>query len=580
VRRAPLLLLFALAACRPLTGDIVCAADDNCPRQLPFCVEGTCVEAEAPPPPDGGDPPSPDGGDPPPPDGGDPPPPDGGDPPPDDAGPPLDAGVDAGPVDPCPGQLDHLVINELDYDQAGADDAEFVELYNPYCEALPLAGLRLVFINGSLAPPRDYATFALDSVAAEIPAGGFLVVADADVNVDGAALSGTLPADLENGAPDAVVLVDSAALIDGLAYGFGITADIDAAGLTVSLNGQGSAPVADDNLVEPLSLIRFPDGVDTDNSDRDFRGTRRPTPGAANDPAPLFADGTNGNCVDASGANAICANLAGGLAEQDAAVIGPPMILGASGGEVIDDRTGLRWDQDRPNLPGTAFSANLDCGAGRLPTRFELATILDYGAAEALPVSLFPEHPTQAERDSSTPIRLWTSSVDPEDATQRYVVRVPDGDVTLESEDLSFFALCVDDTDSIVEHRAEGFPSGDTLTDTRTGLEWDARDSQTGTFESALDSCASLVIGGRDDWRLPSMRELLSVAEEEPTSFFGSVWPLSFNDSTTAGQPFLSSTPVSGSADDRVWGVEFLDGTSRELDPTSTARFRCVAGPL
>src|SRR5689334_15461514 len=42
----------------------------------------------------------------------------------------------------------HLVINEIDYDQVGTDDAEFVEIFNPSTNAIALAGLELVLVNG------------------------------------------------------------------------------------------------------------------------------------------------------------------------------------------------------------------------------------------------------------------------------------------------------------------------------------------------------------------------------------------------------------------------------------------------
>ncbi len=44
---------------------------------------------------------------------------------------------------------DHLVINELDYNQAGTDAASYIELYNGTGAAVDLTELAVVLINGS-----------------------------------------------------------------------------------------------------------------------------------------------------------------------------------------------------------------------------------------------------------------------------------------------------------------------------------------------------------------------------------------------------------------------------------------------
>ena len=45
--------------------------------------------------------------------------------------------------------LGGLVINEVDYDQAGTDSAEFIELYNGTGGPINMAGYTLYFVNGS-----------------------------------------------------------------------------------------------------------------------------------------------------------------------------------------------------------------------------------------------------------------------------------------------------------------------------------------------------------------------------------------------------------------------------------------------
>jgi hypothetical protein len=117
-----------------------------------------------------------------------------------------------------------LVLNEIDYNNAGADAAEFVELFNSTGAAVDLDGAVLVFVNGSRG--AEYRSVELAGV---LPSPGYAVIGPQSV-LDAAStaavrvlLSGT---DLvQNGDPDGVVLLDAAgAVIDSIAYGCPATA--------------------------------------------------------------------------------------------------------------------------------------------------------------------------------------------------------------------------------------------------------------------------------------------------------------------------------------------------------------------
>lgn len=156
-----------------------------------------------------------------------------------------------------------LVINEIDYDQVGSDTGGFVEIRNDGSAAATLDGVALVFVNGG--DSTEYDRVALSGTLA---AGAYLVV----------------PKDAQNGAPDGVALIDtaSATLLDALSYEGSITAAV-IDGHTYSLvEGTPLATsVADSNTVEG-TLIRNPDGTDTDDATSDWLFTTTPTPGAAN----------------------------------------------------------------------------------------------------------------------------------------------------------------------------------------------------------------------------------------------------------------------------------------------------------
>ena len=196
-----------------------------------------------------------------------------------DAG--VDAAIDA-PIVPS----GHLVINEIDYDMVGTDNAEFVEIYNPTSGAYPLSGLALVLVNG--ANSAVYATVQLGAAGA-MPAGGYLVVGGAGVAVPSSAqkvMTGWNTDAIQNGAPDGVALVDVASMtvLDALSYEGAITAaQITGFAATVSLveGTMLAASVADSNTVAG-SLCRMPDGQDTDDANTDWKFCATSTPGAPN----------------------------------------------------------------------------------------------------------------------------------------------------------------------------------------------------------------------------------------------------------------------------------------------------------
>ena len=170
-----------------------------------------------------------------------------------------------------------LVINEVDYDQAGADDAEFVEIVNPNSDAVDLADYRVELINGSNG--RGYGSYAAEG---RLESGGYLVIGDPAVIASVPAGTHTAPlksGGLQNG-PDAVRIVETATgrVLDGLHYEEAIPD-----------TGEGT-PAPEDITNSPMSIGRCPDGFDSDDNGADF-APMTPTPGAANDCAGLVSGG-------------------------------------------------------------------------------------------------------------------------------------------------------------------------------------------------------------------------------------------------------------------------------------------------
>ncbi|HEY8193140.1 MAG TPA: lamin tail domain-containing protein [Gaiellaceae bacterium] len=165
------------------------------------------------------------------------------------------------PPPPPPAESAKLVINEVDYDQAGADANGFVEIHNTGGSAADLSNVDLVAVNGG-----DGAEYGREQLTGSLAAGGYLAVA----------------IELQNGAPDGIALLDGTTLVDALSYEGPITA-ATIGGQTYNLveGTMLAATVADSNTVDG-SLIRNPDGKDTNDAASDWAFTTTLTRGAAN----------------------------------------------------------------------------------------------------------------------------------------------------------------------------------------------------------------------------------------------------------------------------------------------------------
>jgi hypothetical protein len=169
---------------------------------------------------------------------------------------------DGGPPPPPPSDAE-IVINEIDYDQVGADSDGFVELRNTSATSATLDGLALVLVNGG-----DGLEYARVDLTGSLAAGAHLVLA----------------VEPQNGAPDGVAVIDAATgdLLDALSYEGEIhAAVIDGQTYDLVEGTPLAATVADSNTTDG-SLSRIPDGQDTNDAASDWVFTSTKTPGAAN----------------------------------------------------------------------------------------------------------------------------------------------------------------------------------------------------------------------------------------------------------------------------------------------------------
>jgi cytosine/adenosine deaminase-related metal-dependent hydrolase len=201
----------------------------------------------------------------------------------------------------------HLVINEVDYDQPSTDGAEFIEIYNPGTSAVSLVGKAIVLLNASSSPAVEYRRIALDTASGgSLPAGGYLVIGAAAVTPMGAGIKYTPPVGsgatqwpatdaFQNGGgttadEDGLALIDvpTSTVIDRLVYEattMPIMATITGFPAPIDLVEGSFLPAATaDSGTAAGSLVRLPNGTDTDNAASDWKFTTTITPGVANVP--------------------------------------------------------------------------------------------------------------------------------------------------------------------------------------------------------------------------------------------------------------------------------------------------------
>ena len=179
-----------------------------------------------------------------------------------------------------------LVINEVDYNNVGTDNAEFIELYNNGTATIDTSSLALVLVNG--ANNSEYARYNL-AAAGPLGAGNYLVLRSSNVTLPAGTANLFFPVtdnNIQNGSPDAVALVDTASqrVLDALSYEGSITAAVIVGFPGLYNLVEGSACTAVDGNTVPASLSRIPNGRDTDNAASDWTLSTTPTPGLANVP--------------------------------------------------------------------------------------------------------------------------------------------------------------------------------------------------------------------------------------------------------------------------------------------------------
>ncbi|NMC70187.1 MAG: DUF1566 domain-containing protein [Myxococcales bacterium] len=248
-------------------------------------------------------------------------------------------------------------------------------------------------------------------------------------------------------------------------------------------------------------------------------------------------------------------------------------------GEVVEDSlTGLVWQRAfAAGVPwAEAGDACASLGAGglggrtdwRLPTIYELATLIDLGrAGPAIDTAAFPGTPTMPG--------WWSATPDAVRSELAWGVGFQAGELNEGPVGMPAFVRCVAGPSFLGAEGPDRFdaaadPAGAVVSDRATGLAWQA-DVATGIrWAGALARCEELVLGGADDWRLPNVAELRSLVRVDlagvKTSFPGAPADCFWSSTTNAGDPSAG------------WVVSFASGHVFPVSKTTTFSVRCVRG--
>ena len=115
--------------------------------------------------------------------------------------------------------------------------------------------------------------------------------------------------------------------------------------------------------------------------------------------------------------------------------------------------------------------------------------------------------------------------------------------------------------------------AGDMVFHEKTGLFWQDNRlvmSEKITYKEAEELCEGLKVGGYSDWRIPTIRELLTIIDYKK-------YDPAILDGFSIGESsyFWSSSQYMGDPD-KVWGVNFKDGSLDSNGKSYDRRVRCV----
>lgn len=265
-----------------------------------------------------------------------------------------------------------------------------------------------------------------------------------------------------------------------------------------------------------------------------------------------------------------------------------------SGNIVIDNVTKLQWQDnetvaklwvthentiagrydDTSGDTATTYCSDLSLGGyldWRLPAVGELETLVDSGQNYPYFTENIFQHIISPGGSSNW--YFYSSDTSVFDAGSVWVVDFDRGGTYSYSKSIGGLVRCVRGRKLELSSLSR---SGEIVTDSTTGLQWQddtAVKDVVLSWREAIDYCEDLTLGKRSDWRLPSIKELLSIADRSRigsalnTSVFQNYYLDWYLSSTTCDTfPF------------NAWYVGFSTGYSNNHGKVFSYLIRCVRG--
>ena len=269
-------------------------------------------------------------------------------------------------------------------------------------------------------------------------------------------------------------------------------------------------------------------------------GLDEPTPQATPTSSPTYypvEDTGLQNCYNYIGI-VNCSEEGGVLYGQDANYLGHTFqFIDNNNGTVSDTVSGLTWQQvqssERLNqVDAEQTCLNLNLGGKddwRLPTIQELFSIAD---VSGIPGELFFLDSDIFDIRYGDPSSIyvdglsfdlagqtWSATLD-DTGTAAYTYNFFNGELRSYAADQQFFFRCVSG-DRYGKNALQDNSDG-TVTDAASSLTWQQEESPYSlNWGGALNYCDTLELAGYDDWRLPDIKELASIAFAlDDTTFF------------------------------------------------------------
>lgn len=150
----------------------------------------------------------------------------------------------------------------------------------------------------------------------------------------------------------------------------------------------------------------------------------------------------------------------------------------------------------------------------RMPSKKELQTIFVYNSTPGpLQQAALPTKTSEAPKERNC---VWTKTNVNFPSLETKTICLPDKQGALSGKYKKRYAYAV---------RGPFFSTGhfknngnQTVTDKDTGLMWQSTEILPRKWENALAYCEKLQLGGFDDWRLPTIKELITLRNEKNTS--------------------------------------------------------------